>query len=77
MLVVKHQHRIAVDRLPDRIDRYAIDRPSEVDPADFGDEGRINLPYLDGHATSSLVYAGEDLFTCRPSQSSEARRGLP
>src|SRR6516225_681893 len=50
-LVVEHQHGVAVDRLPDRIDRLPIDPLAEINPADFGDEMRIDLPNLDGHAS--------------------------
>src|SRR5439155_3005259 len=63
VLVVEHQHGVAVDRLPDRFDRHAIDWLAEIDAADLGGEERMNLPYRDGHATSSFVIAGEDLLT--------------
>jgi hypothetical protein len=58
-LIAKHQHGVAVDCLPNRIDGRPIDTLAKVDAADLGDEERIDLPNLDGHGTSS-VSPGED-----------------
>jgi hypothetical protein len=49
-LAAKHQHRIAVDRLPDRADGSGIDRLGEVDAVGLGGKQRMKLAQFKGHA---------------------------
>ena len=49
-LAAKHQHRIAIDRLPDRVDRRRIHRPGEVDAVGLGGEQRMKLAQFKLHA---------------------------
>src|SRR5208282_375583 len=72
LLVAKHQHGVAVDRRPNRVDRCSIDGLGEVYATDFGGEVRIDPPYLDGHSTSSIS-PGEGPPAYDASQSLEAR----
>src|SRR5712692_3270114 len=74
-LVAQHHHRVAVDRLRDRGDHGPTDTLAKIDAADSGDEVRIDRPYLDGHATSSIS-PGEDPPGYRASRSLEVRRAL-
>jgi hypothetical protein len=58
-LVAKHEYGVAVDRLPDSVDHRPVNALIQVNTANFRGEMRIDLPYIEGHATSSIS-SGED-----------------
>jgi hypothetical protein len=53
MLVMEHQHGVAVDRFPDRANCRRVERTAEVNAADLPDKNRVDLPNYNAHACTS------------------------
>ena len=49
LLVVEHQHGIAIHAGLDRRDLVGLERPAQIDAADLADEQRMQLANLHGH----------------------------
>jgi hypothetical protein len=54
-LAAKHQHRIAIDRLPDRVDGRGIDPLGEVNAVGLGGKQRMKLAQFNGHGIFAAV----------------------
>jgi hypothetical protein len=66
-LVMKHQHGVAIDRLPQRLHTRPVDRPGEIHTADFADKKRMQLANFDAHAFFPR-YRGDNRPAYRSSQ---------